>query len=384
LKTNEYERKKRFIKELGERHQYAAFKKESLHLLERLATQEQRDEYHFLEQFLLKHQLFAHPLTPKQKDNKATILDMAQDLDYYYFLKKLKLDTALESNTRIFSDSISLLLMDEINTAVEQAKLPPEIKLYHLINRLLRTSSSDEYFDAVVQTYEATQHRFQPSTSLHLLQLLINFTTTRIGQGDMKHVEKQLTLYKMGLSSGVLLQQQKITKTTFSNIISCAAYIKDFEWVEWFMQEYHQYLEDDDRAEIVAFNRANISFKKEDFLAALDHLATIKFTNILYQSSTRVLLIECYFELFLQDETYLEVLLAQTTAFDKWMRREQKLTRKRKEQLLNFAITVKQLIRIRLDGHVNSIRRVEKSLNSQKPIAVKTWLQQKLELVKER
>ncbi|MEL6944503.1 MAG: hypothetical protein AAFO82_17720, partial [Bacteroidota bacterium] len=244
----------------------------------------------------------------------------------------------------------------------------------------LRENKKDDFFDHVFEQYKQIKNQLTLKSKSDIIQSLISFTSLKLNQGKTEYVSKQLALYKTGLADKVLLRNQKMTNNTFSNIISCAAFEEEYDWAEWFLETYKNYLEISGREEIVTFNKANINFKKGNFLLALNHLSSIHFDSILYRINSKVLLIECYFELFLNDDTYFELLMAQSKAFEKFIRREKNLTKEKKQQLLNFTFIVKKLAKSSYG--FSPIEPIIKEISDTKNIAVKSWIMQKINSLK--
>jgi len=378
VKNNAFEHRKIFIAELGRRNYYKAFEKEIHKLLHELEQEEKKDESHFLERYQLRKQLFGHPLTVRGQESGAKLLEMSEELDSYYFLHKLKLDAALKSNKSVYSTKNQIPFIEEIQTFFDKKiKISsPESSIYNHIHQLFTLEHKKKSFDRILLEYNTQKNYLSKKTKLEVLQSLISYTFSEIGLGNTSFVVQQFELYKLGLEDDVIIQNNKITKNTFSNIVSCGAFLQEYEWTEKFIKEKSNFLNDEEQNEVVTLNLANLYFKQGKYEKSLNHLKNIYFNNILYLSSAKVLLIECYFELFLNNESYVDILIAQMNSFEKLLRREKKMNGLKKSQLLNFILFVRRLTRSIIEN--KDIKGLTIQLKNTSIIVAKPWLISKL------
>lgn len=377
IKNNPFKHRKFFIAELGKRNHYKAFEKETNTLLHELEQKEQRSEDHFLERYQLRKQLFAHPLTVRGQEGRDKLLRLSEELDHYFFLQKLITSVALKSNTKIFSSDLELSFVDKVLEKLEakQQEISIDIGLFKDLNQLLNNKGDTISFTEVKQKYVIQRRYLDNYLSKTTLNFLLNFAVGKLSKGETDLIEDQFELYKIGLKDGFLIQNDRITDKTFSNIIVCGAYLKEYKWTEEFIDNYGVFLDKILRTEIISFNKANLNFKQQKFKEAIEILNRTDFKKILYLINARMLTLECYYECLCTDDSYYDLLMSQIDAFEKFVHRQNNLSNLKKESYLNFAKALRKITKQKFNNQSNQGLEMISSMS----VVMKPWLISKIQ-----
>ena len=87
------------------------------------------------------------------------------------------------------------------------------------------------------------------------------------------------------------------------------------------------------------------------------------------------ILLRAYFELFLFDNSYFDLLSAQTIAFEKFVRRNAHISEPTKEVYLNFILFSRKIANAIFENSSNP--NLYQTINNTKSLALKSWLLEK-------
>lgn len=382
LKNNSFEKKKILVEELGERNLYTRFEKESKELIKKLENQNYSNSFYFENHFHLKKNLLEHPQTIKQKDAVNSFLELSINLDNYYFLQKLHLACIIKSAEKIYSIKIKIPFLNELTREIKKRKLDETAiyKLYLSIYHLFENLEKDNLFNSLLLDYQTLKETLSKDDNVAILKYLLNYTLYKMNRGHEEYISKSFELYKIGLVDGVLINNNRIPTVTFGNIVATGAYLKKFDWTSNFINQFQNYLDIKVKDEVVLFNLGKLHFQQGNYSNVIELLLNKTFSEILYKITSRTILLKSYFELFLKDNTYQDLVITQAEAFEKYLQREKNISESNKKSSLNFVRYFKRLVSNfhskKIDWNI-----FKTSLYKENILSNKSWL---LEKVKEK
>ena len=120
-------------------------------------------------------------------------------------------------------------------------------------------------------------------------------------------------------------------------------------------------------------------YHKKEFSETINLMLNHSFSKPLLILRSKTTLLRAYFEQYLLDQSYFELLIAQTQAFEKFMRRNDFISATKKERFLNFILFIRR-ISIAHNKHTLDKSLYEKIQNTES-VLLKFWLLEKLEEV---
>lgn len=381
LRNNSFERKKILVEELGERNIYDRFEKESKDLLKKLQSQNYNDSFFFENHFHLEKNLLEHPSTIRQEDAPNSFLELSQNLDNYYFLQKLHLACIIKSAEKIFSIKIKIPFINELIEEIKKREINeiPSLQLYLMVFQLFENMEKDVFFNALLKKYLALRKELSKVDNEAILKYLLNFALFKMNRGKEKYIGKSFQLYEIGLEYGILLKNNGMPTVTFGNIVATGAYLKKFEWTKNFIEQFQTYLDKKVRDEVVRFNLGKLHFQKGDFSTVIELLLNKTFSEVLYQITSRTILLKSYFEIFLKDRTYHDLILTQAEAFEKYLRREKNISKSNRTRSLNFIRYYKKLVGC--FSKKTDLGLIQSSILKENMLSNKPWLLEKTKKV---
>lgn len=89
---------------------------------------------------------------------------------------------------------------------------------------------------------------------------------------------------------------QILSPFTYKNILKLGVRLKEFEWIDQFLDNYRPYLESKDRKNHYTYCRAVFYFNKSEYSQVLALLQKVTFKDKLYELDVRRMLLIIYYE----------------------------------------------------------------------------------------
>lgn len=381
LEQQETARQKLLTAAYGRRNLYDLFEKSTDDLSEKLEKQSQQSADALRERVLVQLQYYHHPQTAKV-DNLDRVQSAMDDLDHYYFAEKLRLACDLKVLENMVTGAASIRLKDEILGLVGQADGRQFVYLetYTRMFMLLEQPTTMEAFQAAFEFFSGIAGRLSAADRQFGLLHLLNYAINQANKGGAGYRSQVLKLYKLGLEQKVLVQEGKISATTFINIVSYSSALKDFAWTEEFIITYESKLDKIVSNETKTISLGFLSFYKKDHAATIRLLRDFPFEDFNIVLMAKMLLIRCCFELFEEDVTYFNLFISYSKALEKFIKREKLLPGSKKKWYLNFGSALSKLARMKYHHKLDRLAKIKvKGEIEANEMVLKQWLLEKLE-----
>lgn len=373
LRKKQEQKEQLLLDELGGRNLYGPFARRVQNKLKQLEALPYRniDVYKMMLELHLNY--YGHIETMKQK-HQASVLSSAKTyLDFYYLLENQRLQIALEGNKKIFGHELSIPTLAQSKLALQNI---PSFKLYQLIKKAMTIQENTAIYDKIERLFKKEINRLGRNDQLEIIRMILNHFSSQINHGRKGFHAKMLSLYKFGLAKDLMIENDLISENTFTNIVTVGLFEKEFGWVEQFIDNYTNFLPDTIREDAICLSKSLLFFNKKDYAVSTELLLTHSFLNALYLLNAKTILLRTYFEQFVMDQSYYDLLLDQCYAFDRFVRRNAHISKKRKALYLNFiAFTRKIANAFLMESPMDDLAKQVKEASS---VALKSWLLEKV------
>lgn len=369
LKNKPFEKKKTLLKALSDRNIYEQFQKQTKEMIADLDALPYRDTIYCKEIFELNFNYSKHTETDKQVLNAEVLKRAAEHLDAFYALQKQQLDFAVKSHEKLFKSKVKLASLKQVKTTLEEY---PIYQVYQLIIQSFSNPDDAELYSTIESLLKNEISRLGRDDKNLVLRILLNHSSAQINKGLDLYFSRMLSLYKFGLEEELLIENNLISETTFTNIVTVGSHEKDFEWVEGFIQKYKSKLPISVQEDATCFGLGLMFYQKKDYAKTIDLILNHSFSKPLHILQSKTILLRAYFDQYLQDDSYYELLIAQANAFEKFIRRNDLISKVKKEGYLNFVLFARKII----NGHwQNKLDRdLYEKLKNTEPVLLKFWL----------
>ncbi|MFN0216297.1 MAG: hypothetical protein ACKVT2_18715 [Saprospiraceae bacterium] len=383
LKNDEAARQKVLTKWYGAHNLYAEFEKSTQGLLAKMEQQPYRDVEYFGKAAGLYAAYFFHQHTEKYTLDDQVLTQLMESVDRSYILLKLRLASEMKNRERILSKQYEISLLKEALAIGAAGLLQDNVPycMYRLLLDLYQPEKAAEAFPLLKESLgnQMTQLRYFDQSML--LTQLINYAVRQLNKGNAGFNKEVFELYQLALEHNLVLSNGKIEAAVYQNIVSTGCKEKAFAWTEQFVEEYAPFLEAEIRQDSKTMALVLISFNRSNYDQTIQLITEHHFFNLLIQMNTRVILAKAWFEQFIQNADYFELLLYQLDAIEKFIRRNNLASQQKKEEHLNFILATKHLAMFISDKKpAPEIRsRLEKYLNAGQRIVSRDWIERKIE-----
>ena len=344
MEGNESEFKKQLIKSHGQRNAHALFEKETISLVEKLQSQPGQDTRSYAESLWLKHDYFFHSLTNKYGKAVYSVEQVMEELDRFYVLAKLHFAGELKNRERMFSQKSDIRLLEESVALSKQFKQEnPAFILYHSIINLHEPEKAVDAFRSGLKALEEQSGALSRVVQSVVLLNLTNYAIRQWNKGIDTFRKDLFRLYKLALKLGFVIVNEKIKSSTFINIVHVGCLEREFDWTSDFIETHQQYLEEENREKIARMGYAELYLVQKKFDKALDFAGGLEFENVLLNCNTKVITSKIWFEKFLNDNGFFDLVISRLAADEKYFRRNTAITEQRKSAHINFILALKQL-----------------------------------------
>lgn len=378
FQKEDFEKKKMLTNALGERKGcYDLFKKKTEELIKEVETRKVKDIGYYMELRSLNHGLYYHPITNRQASGISGIKKAMDNLDLFYAQTKLLYSLELKAREYLFGETPAVILENkpildrETFLAAESPVCSIYLKILKLYDFVYDKNIFNEARSLLSEHIQTIGSEERAVIILHLL----NYCIRLINKGKSKFFREAFELYKTGLQYGAFIEQNRLSEVLFSNIVSVGARCGEFVWVKNFIQEHRHFLEEEERESATLLSLAFLAFNEGKYSQAIDLLLNHTFEKPLNTIKSKTILLRTYFELFVRDDSYYELLLAQTLSFEKHIRRNKDISTEKADGFLNFIKLTRRVANGLLENHIPED--LIDAIESHVSLPYKEWLLQK-------
>ncbi|NJL75765.1 MAG: hypothetical protein HC892_12840 [Saprospiraceae bacterium] len=261
-----------------------------------------------------------------------------------------------------------VLFINQLNLHENQS-----INLYQLIYRTLAFKEDNQFQELKGKLKEYKQY-FKPDELRELYLLVINYCIRRANMtGKRDFFVDAFQIYKLGIETSILIDQNGLDRFLFRNIISVGGNIKEFEWVEQFIQKYQVYLEPQYKDSFVNFGFGLLYYQTKQYDKAMQYLAQYEHDDVLLNLNSKSMLMKIYYER--EEADSLESLL---DSFKVYLRRKKEVGDNHRILYNNLIKFTRKLLRAN-PYDAKKKEKLREEIMEANPLVNKEWFLEQLE-----
>lgn len=339
LSKEELEVKIRLAGVFQDRNLPKHFKKTIRDVEQKLSKLEIRNTNYHEWNFELEHQKY---IASSVKRMTAHNFQVSSDhLDFAYILKKLRQVCLSVAHQTVYKTEYKLGLFEHVLDYIEKKQLEehPTIAVYLYCYYTMTNVKRTDYFFKFKNILIESANRFSLEELRNLYLFAINFCIRRLNEGDLAFADEGLDLYKNALDSRVLFLKGVLSRFTFRNIVAMGLKVKEYVWVERFIERYQDNVEPGFQASNYALNMATLEYHRKNYDRIMTLLQFADYKDLLMNLSAKTLLAKVYYEL--DEDILLEAHLQTMQVFIK----RKRIIGYHRKNYLNFIYYLKQLLK---------------------------------------
>ena len=382
LKTDKTTYRQLLIDSYEEQHLAAYFDRMVQYYLERESNNPVRTAQRYLNVAILNNRIHNHPFRVAKN---YTIEPAMEALDRFFVLVKLQLTCDLLWRGKLYNDSFEADFIEEVRQRVEEVyqyqENEPVFAIYLNLIKLLEQEQNLKRFSAAKALFLEKLPFLHQEDRAVILRHLTNYSVRAASGGDFEFMEESWQLYQVGLEHGIISHRKRMTDLNFTNIVINGSKLQHFEEVEKFIGKYASHLDEELRSNAIALSKAYMYFFKEEYDLVIDELQTVHYVNVAYAIRGRSLLLRTYFEVAKTQDGYPQELHSHIEAFERYMKRNKRLSQSKRKEYLDFVSITRALTR-KIEGvsvQPSDLEEIRDRINETDKLVAREWLLAKVE-----
>ena len=253
----------------------------------------------------------------------------------------------------------------------------PLIHLYYLVVAMLEDSSNKEKYLALKRNLSVFQEKkYNKYVLIHLSKFMEGFLIKKCGKEGIEIYYKELLdLYKYGIEHKLVFANDNndFYPMKFRNIVIVGIRVKEFEWLESFIEEYHPTLPKNQQPFLHFYCLALLYFYQKKYKEADELLNKIENSDTFLMFDIKRLQLMVAYE---EDNDFL--LDSLMNAFRVLMSRDKFLSESMKNANQNFVNLLMRAVNS-TSSNTKKIEKMEEELNSSKIFMERAWLKEKVQ-----
>lgn len=308
------------------------------------------------------------------RTRELNLQELEGQLTLAFLAMKLRQGCFALAHQAVFNTQYQLALKEEVLELAGRAPYAetPAVAVYYHGYRALRHPEQEELFPPFREKLMAALEVFPQEELRDLFLLGINLCIRRINRNRSAFLREALELYRRGIEAGILVEDGRLSRFTYNNVIGIALRLQELDWAEQFLHQYRPLLEPEQQEPTFSLNAARLAFTRRDYGRALTHLQGADYKDRINNLVAKTLQLKIYFEL-----REFDLLESHLKAMQSFLRRNRRLGYHR-QNYGNIARFTRRLLRLPpADGAARAALRM--AIEQAEPLTEKGWLMEKLE-----
>jgi hypothetical protein len=258
-----------------------------------------RNHQYFENEYFLQFEQFNY-LSSLGRTVPLNLQEVSDSNDISFIINKLQVGCIMLSHQKVFKTNYDNGLLTQAITFVEENKKlleNPAIAIYYYTYKSSINSEDDTYFINLKERIRIYGDYFPIHEIRSIYLFAINYCIGKMNRGEAIFIREAFNLYQQGLEKDIFLENGLMSRFTFGNIVPIGLQLKEYTWVESFIEQYRHCLEEKYRDSLVQFNLAHLYFETKDYKQAMKLIARFDYDDMLIMLVAKTMLLKMYYEL---------------------------------------------------------------------------------------
>ncbi|MEZ5038955.1 MAG: hypothetical protein R2828_03660 [Saprospiraceae bacterium] len=312
----------------------------------------------------------------KERMTEMNLQEVSDSLDIYFIAEKLKESCRMIFHQHVYKVQYKIGLLNEIITHIEsnpELLNIPAISIYYYVFKAITAENSSGYFENIRTQIQNNGNYFPPSEIKEIYLMAINYCIGKAntGRGDI-FIKHTYEFFKHGFENKIFVENGIISRFTFRNAISAALRMKEYDWVNYFIHAFKDFLEEPYRESFFLHGLARLKFESKQYEEAMKLLVSTNFDDLLTNLNAKTMLLKMYYEL--DEDDALDSLLESMRTYI----HRKKVMGYHKENYQNLIRYTKKIARVN-PFKKEDVKALKTEILTAIPLTEKDWLLQQLD-----
>jgi len=266
--------------------------------MDKLQSQPLRNDFYLLNKYFFEQVEYEYLMNVTQ-NAPVNLQETANALEKWFLEERLRISKDMLAHQSIYQKiNYNHGLLEEVLAYVgkETTLQEPAIAVYYYAYMAFTHPNEEGYFDELEQRIHSQIEYFNRSEVRTLYLAALNYCVPKINQGRLDFARRAFDLYRKGLETQILLENNVVSRYTFGNAVGAALLNQEFVWAEKFVNDFQHHLEEKERSSIANFNLARIYFGKGEYSKAQQLLNKFEYDDTILNLEAKTMLLKIYFE----------------------------------------------------------------------------------------
>ncbi len=237
-------------------------------------------------------------LVNKKRQGEFNLRQISDSIEISYAIKKLRHCCRVLQIHSIYKLETLFPYIEETLRYIEtnQWNNLPVLGFYYYNYQAIMNPLDVQYFQRCFELYELSEDKFEEEERRYAFIDILNYCIRKLNEGSDQYYDMIFNLYNRGLNQGFLIDQGRLSRFTYRNIAEIGIQIKEYEWVNEFLDKYKVFIEQQYRDSFYQLERARVYSEQRNYNKATSLLANLSFSDPMIELSTRLERIRIFFE----------------------------------------------------------------------------------------
>lgn len=299
-----------------------------------------------------------------QKNNLPTLFS---NLSNFFIITTLRYAYIAASHSNVYKVAYEIPMLTAVLEQAKREDKTPIIQLYYFAYMALSHLNEETYYVSLKEHWEQHKTLLERKERQEILLIIINYSIKQAHSGNLPYIKEAFLWYKVGLTTGLLFNEKKLSQFAYKNIVALGLKLKAFDWIKSFIEKYTSYLSTDLQATYKGYVLAKYFFEKEEYNNSLEYLTKVEFDDLFMNIDAKMMLLKIYY-----NNKSLDALEALIQSFKMFLQRKEIMSY-HKNNYLNILALVKKLILVP-NFDKSAKEKLYHEIESTEPLTEKQWL----------
>lgn len=250
----------------------------------------------FLQNYQLEQEFFEQR-SALQRTNSINLEAVINPFTNLFIIHTLKYACINQTHSNLRKEAYQIPFLEVILKEVAKGAYNhiDAIMIYYHSYWALSLTNAEEHFTKLKKYLRREQPVLDLVDLKDLYLAALNYCIKRLNIGDEEYVIEALEIYKLGLKTKILLEENRLSRFAYKNITALGLRAKDFDWIEMFIEDYASFVDPKYRASYKHYNTAKLYFEKGKQSKAMDWLLQVEYDDIFLNLDAKIILLKIYF-----------------------------------------------------------------------------------------
>ncbi len=236
----------------------------------------------------------------QRRDFEPNLQNVLSNLNTYYLVNVLQYYCKAMNYKRFKAIDYQVPIIEEVLAHIEEHRYenqPIIIMYFYAIKTLLEAQNETHYKKLKTLLLEKSKELFRKDAQ-NLFALARNYCIYQMNNRNVSYYYEIFNLYQIEIEKKLILRDGQMTPSTFQNIVTTGLMLSKFDWLENFIFDFSDYVTES----MFYQTLAKLRFHQKRYKETIELIDKANFAEILDKISSRTILLQSYFELFMLDD----------------------------------------------------------------------------------